>query len=226
MKQKIEYRRVFNVDELRAEKTEGKRSISGYAAVFDSESEPLYGFFREVIRQGAFTKTVSEGDQVLVWSHDMSKPLARKSADTLEIREDARGLWFRASLNTTSWAEDAFKAIESRDVTQMSFGFSVVKDRWTYADGDFDQRELLEVALHEISPVAFPAYTATEVQARSIYEASKGDGADTSELPEAARVKVDDTTPKPDADAHHSEAGQHQARMAMRRRKLQMEALL
>lgn len=209
MKHPIETR-YFTLSELRAE-TEGEtRKISGYASVFNSFSEPIGGMFREIVRPGAFRKTISEGDQVLLWSHDTAKPLARKSAGTLNLSEDERGLKFEAKMNGTSWADDAMKAIESRDVTQMSFGFSVIKDRWTFdQQNELDQRELLEVALFEVSPVAFPAYPATDVQARSIYDAAKAQSVTTPEATGAGTASREiDTTPEPDAQAHHSEAGQ------------------
>ena len=47
----------------------------------------------------------------------------------------------------------------------MSFRFSTRKDNWS-AGGE--QRELLDVQLTEISLVAFPAYPATTVEARSV----------------------------------------------------------
>lgn len=208
MKHPVETR-YFTLSELRAETEGDTRKISGYASVFNSFSEPIGGMFREIVRPGAFRKTIAEGDQVLLWSHDTAKPLARKSAGTLALTEDDRGLKFEAKMNGTSWADDAMKAIESRDVTQMSFGFSVIKDRWTFdAQNELDQRELLEVALYEVSPVAFPAYPATDVQARSIYDAAKAQAVTTSEAAEAGTdSRETDTTPEPDAAAHHSEAG-------------------
>ncbi len=218
----IEYRRYFPITDLRAAVDGDARTISGYAAVFDSFSEPLYGMFREVIRRGAFTKTLKEGAPILAWSHDMSKPLASVRGGNLVIQEDDRGLWFRATLNGTSWAEDAFKSIEARDVSQMSFGFSVVKDRWSQSETDsLDERELLEVALFEISPVAFPAYSATEVQARSIFENAKNaGGVITSQIREADGDKPADTTVEPDADSAPLAAGRH--RIALAKRKIEL----
>lgn len=225
MKHSVEFRRTFPITELRADDTSEGRKISGYASVFDSYSEPISGLFREIVRPGAFRKTLGEGDQILLWSHDTGKPMARKSAGTLNLREDDRGLWFEAQMNGTSWADDAFKAIESRDVTQMSFGFSVIKDRWTFdRESELDQRELLEVALYEVSPVAFPAYPATDVQARSIYESAKAQRGAVTPAATGADSVIGDTTSEPDAQAaHHSEAGRH--RVLLAKRKLELLAL-
>ena len=45
--------------------------LRGYAIVYNSLSEPLYGdLFRERINRGAFTKSLLENDQVCLWGHD------------------------------------------------------------------------------------------------------------------------------------------------------------
>jgi HK97 family phage prohead protease len=140
--------------------------IAGYAAVFDSMSEDLGGF-REVIRRGAFKKTIKEADIRALWNHDPNYVLGRKSAGTLAIREDDHGLAFEVTPPDTQWARDLLTSIERRDVTQMSFAFSAIRDKWAKGDGA-QTRELLEVRLFEVSPVTFPAYPATEANLRSL----------------------------------------------------------
>ncbi|GIW49007.1 MAG: hypothetical protein KatS3mg079_483 [Caloramator sp.] len=51
----------------------------------------------------------------------------------------------------------------------MSFGFTVLEDRWGYQDG-IDVRELVKVKLFDVSPVTFPAYTETDVGVRTILD--------------------------------------------------------
>jgi len=190
------------------------RIISGYAAVFDSESEPIGGRFREVIRSGAFKKTIQESDTRALWNHDSAMPLGRTANDTLELREDDHGLAFKLHLPDTTAGRDAYTSIQRGDVSNMSFGFNVIKEKWSgqaSREGDEENtelRELLEVALHEISPVTFPAYTATEVEARTI-----------ESIIEARQP--DDTTPEP-GPAPHSEAGPHAIRLAHRKRQVQL----
>ena len=60
----------------------------------------------------------------------------------------------------TQAGRDAAYLIKRGDVDAMSFGFSVPKDgdEWS-ADGQ--ERTLKSVRLHEVSIVAFPAYSAT-----------------------------------------------------------------
>lgn len=54
----------------------------------------------------------------------------------------------------------------------MSFGFTVILDRWSYED-NIDIRELLKVKLYDVSPVTFPAYSQTECGIRTIFERHK-----------------------------------------------------
>lgn len=166
---KIE-RRMLDVAELRVDAQDDQRTLRGYAAVFDSMSQPLFGF-REVIRKGAFKKTVRESDIRALWNHDPNYVLGRKSARTLRLEEDDKGLLTRIFPPSTQWANDLMHSIERGDVSQMSFGFQVVKDRWGQAGADgLPVRELLEVRLLDVSPVTFPAYQQTEVHVRALMD--------------------------------------------------------
>lgn len=166
---KIE-RRMLDVAELRVDAQDDQRTLRGYAAVFDSMSQPLFGF-REVIRKGAFKKTVRESDIRALWNHDTNYVLGRKSARTLRLEEDDKGLLTRIFPPSTQWANDLMHSIERGDVSQMSFGFQVVKDRWGQAGADgLPVRELLEVRLLDVGPVTFPAYQQTEVHVRALMD--------------------------------------------------------
>jgi HK97 family phage prohead protease len=140
------------------ETQEGMR-FSGYAAVFNSPSEPLP--FREKIAPGAFRRSLdSRNDIKLLWNHDTSEILASSRAKTLVLRETDRGLYTEALLPNTSRGRDTAELIRRGDVDSMSFGFSVPSggDEWS-ADGT--ERTLKSVRLHEVSIVAFPAYSGT-----------------------------------------------------------------
>ena len=86
-KEEIE-RRCFPVSEFRAiEDDKGLRHIVGYAAVFNSFSEEMYGF-REKIAPGCFTKTIKEDDVRALWNHDSNHVLGRNKSGTLTLSED------------------------------------------------------------------------------------------------------------------------------------------
>lgn len=144
--------------------------IAGYAAVYNSESEVLtYGpyQFREVIRPGAFDSSLNNDIRCL-WNHNDSYVLGRSSAGTLNIRTDAKGLYFEVQPPNTQWANDLCESIRRKDVDQMSFGFSVNEDVWDDLEDGTEMRELIDVDMFEISVVTFPAYQATSAGMRSL----------------------------------------------------------
>ena len=91
------------------------------------------------------------------------------SAETLELVEDDIGLRVRITPPDTSWARDITTSIRRGDISQMSIGFVVEDDEWSSSDG-IDTRELKKVRLFDVSPVTFPAYTATDVGVRAMQE--------------------------------------------------------
>lgn len=163
-------KRVNQLADLRAKSEGDKRSIAGYAATFETLSLPL-GRFVEKIARGAFSKSLGEDDVRALWSHNPDMPLGRTGNSTLRLWEDHRGLAFELELPDTQWGRDAFTSIQRGDVSGMSFGFDVREDAFQRgSEGQPHIRTLLDVRLHEISPVAFPAYTQTNVQVRDLSE--------------------------------------------------------
>lgn len=148
--------RVNAVDFEIREEADGM-TFEGYAAVFDSPSEPLP--FIERIAPGAFrTSLRSRNDVKLLWNHDSGSVLGSTRAKTLTLTEDERGLRVAAKLPNTSLGRDAAELLKRGDVDSMSFGFSVIKDAW---NSEGNERTLKSVRLHEVSIVAFPAYSGT-----------------------------------------------------------------
>jgi HK97 family phage prohead protease len=148
--------RVNAVDFEIREEADGM-TFEGYAAVFDSPSEPLP--FIERIAPGAFRASLrSRNDVKLLWNHDSGSVLGSTRAKTLTLTEDDRGLRVIAKLPNTSLGRDAAELLKRGDVDSMSFGFSVIKDAW---NSEGNERTLKSVRLHEVSIVAFPAYSGT-----------------------------------------------------------------
>ena len=165
----IHEKSFFRGAELALRESAGHERLVGYAVVWNSLSENLFGF-RERVLRGAFTKTLERDDQVALWNHDAGQVLGRKSAGNLELVEDTKGLKIWITPPDTQTGRDAVETVRRGDVTQMSFGFKVVQDHFV-SDELGDIRELLEVDLFEVSLVAFPAYTETEVGVREKLEA-------------------------------------------------------
>ena len=142
--------------------------LVGHAAVFNSLSEDLGGF-REKIAPGAFAATIKTADVRALWNHDPNFVLARTKSGTLRLREDERGLWFEADLLDEPFERSLIKKIERGDITQNSFGFRVMPDgqNWAMEDGALI-RTLTNVDLFDVSPVAYPAYTQTDLGVRNL----------------------------------------------------------
>ena len=169
--EKIE-RRFYDVVELRAKKgDDGKRTLVGHAAVFDRMSVPMWGF-REMVAKGAFAKTIKNDDIRALWNHDGSEVLGRnKNSKSLRLSEDTVGLAIEIDLPNTQRANDAFELISRGDVSQMSFAFKTISDRWHIQD-EQEIRTLVEVRLFDVSPVTFPAYPDTDISVRAHYDAA------------------------------------------------------
>ena len=169
-------RRTITLKELRVidETDNGGNAIEGHASVFDSWSEELGGEspFREKVVKGAFEETIQQDDIRALFNHDPNYVLGRNRSGTLELAEDEKGLRVRIIPPATQWAKDLLVSIKRGDITQMSFGFTVILDRWSYEDY-MDVRELLKVKLYDVSPVTFPAYTQTECGIRSMDDVLK-----------------------------------------------------
>ncbi len=164
---------LVDAPELRAVDGDDGPRLVGRSAPYDEWSENLGGFI-EIIREGAFDKTLNENpDVVALWQHDTTRPLGRTSADTLMLESRSDGLW--ADIIPPSHEAGVVESIRRQDVRQMSFGFSVVKDSWEDRENEPDRRELLEVRLFEVSAVTFPAYPGTSIDARS-FESALRDG--------------------------------------------------
>lgn len=141
--------------------------LTGYAAVFASESRDLGGF-TEVIRPGAFTNSLGSGRNVrALWQHNGDALLGTTSGGTLRLTEDDHGLRFDLELPDTSHGRDLAILVERGDVSGCSFGFRVDEDRWEQR-ADKWLRELIRVDLHEVTLTHDPAYVDTEVALRSL----------------------------------------------------------
>ena len=161
-------RRVGSIAEV---ESEGNK-LHGYAAVFNQPSENLGGF-REYIAPGAFKRTLDSNEDVrALLDHDTRLVLGRRSAGTLRLHEDTRGLAVEIDLPSTSYARDAAELIRRGDVSQMSFGFTLSKgdDEWLPPEGDepLRRRIVRQANLMEVSVVSIPAYPQTEVGLRSL----------------------------------------------------------
>ncbi|WAT06484.1 HK97 family phage prohead protease [Rouxiella badensis] len=157
--------------EVRAEQQENEPTrIIGYGSVFNTRSEPLYGF-REIIKPGAFDDVL--GDDVRgLFNHDPNFILGRSAAKTLTLSIDERGLQYNIVAPDTQTIRDLVIAPMQRgDINQSSFAFRVSADgeRWYQDEEGIVIREISKFSrLFDVSPVTYPAYQEADSGVRSM----------------------------------------------------------
>jgi len=145
-------------------KANGSRTIVGHAAVFNVPStSDLLGWV-ETIAPGAFTRALREKQDVrALINHSPDMLLGRVKTNTLRLAEDERGLRFECDLPDTSYARDLLALIKRGDLSQCSFGFGCVRDRWGTDAGGRQTREILDADIYDVSVVTLPLYADTDV---------------------------------------------------------------
>lgn len=151
------HKAIVEKREFRMESAEYEgQTIRGYAAVYNSDSEWMGGFY-EQIAPGAFD-SVMDNDVRAYFNHDENLLLGRVSSGTLRIGSDSRGLYYEVDLPNTSYANDLVELMKRGDVNQSSFAFLIERDRWEERDGK-TYRIIEKVSrLLDVSPVSQPAY--------------------------------------------------------------------
>jgi HK97 family phage prohead protease len=145
----------------------GQRTLSGYAAVFNSPSVDLGGF-TEILAPGCFSKSLVESPDVLMLrDHDSSILLGHTKSNTLALSEDSIGLRFSCKLPETTQAADLTASVERGDLDGCSFGFMCICDEWVSTGDGKVVRTIIEAELYEVSAVSFPAYPASSVSVRT-----------------------------------------------------------
>lgn len=169
--------------ELRADDTGSERFV-GLASPFGVRAAignpKTWGFFEE-FSYGAYTKTLTEGDQRMLIDHDSYYVVSRVSAGSLGLAQSTRGLGVDSALDVElSYVRDLKANLRNGNITGMSIGFYVVKDNWSMIEveeeGDdgkirvyeAELRVIQEVRLIEVSAVTFPAFIDTEAELNSV----------------------------------------------------------
>ena len=167
----------------------------GYALKWDARSQNLGGF-RERVQQGATAESIGRDDIRALFNHDPNLILGRNRSNTLRLSEDSEGLHYEVDMPDTSYARDLATAMERGDVSQSSFGFKVSTDgdNWTEDDDGFPLRTLQRIALFDVSPVTYPAYTdsTSGVGSRALASLAEKRGISVTRLdsPEAIRAAI------------------------------------
>ena len=198
-----EIKRTLRVESagLHVRETEGdepSRTISGYAILFNTPSEPLWSDedseAREVIAPEAITKELLDGcDIKFTMYHDRQLILGRsnKGSGTLSYFVDERGVGFNLDLPDSPNGDEALSAVRRGDISGCSFAFTT-----RYWDSDFVERTANIVngksfvtytvkavtGVYDFTLAADPAYPETSVEARELVKGLR-------EYPDEAPVK-------------------------------------
>lgn len=166
-------RRGYNF-EIRAEATEnGEKIITGRPIVYGSRTD--IGYFDEIIEPGALNLTDLTDVRFLVNHNTDMIPLARSRRNngnsTMKFSVDSQGLnldFVKLDVENNATSRALYSAVERGDITGMSFMFSVDDEEWENLESDHPTRHIRAISsVVEVSAVTWPAYDATEINARS-----------------------------------------------------------
>jgi hypothetical protein len=166
-------KRMFNTQFRQIEQDGTGRTVSGYAAVFNSPT--TIGWFTEIIEPGAFDDAIAASDARALFNHEDEYLLARQSSGTLKLSIDDRGLKYEFESPETSMGNDILVMINRGDLKESSFAFTVAEQSWEEAadeEGNWSYTRRIKKVdrLYDVSPVTYPAYPDTSVAARSLKE--------------------------------------------------------
>lgn len=174
--------------EIERKKTGDGRTVEAYAAVFNRTaritgrywiSEDFWtddwGTYDELIRQGAFKKTLNESAKraQYLFNHGCDiygSPSDRYSMPPgvpVEMSEDSTGLLTVSRMSKTPLGDELLELIDDGAIRAYSFQGKAIRSTVTRAtrDGDVDLVERHEIALKEYGPCVFPAYDDAEILA-------------------------------------------------------------
>lgn len=145
-------RRTFDASPEIRSNPDGTVGVRGYFAVWDSVAHG------EVIRRGAFDRTIAQRDDIrLLVNHD-GTPLARTKSGTLVLGADDHGAWFDApslDVENNPTARELVSALSRGDIDQCSFAGYFSKRKNDGLD------EVFEVKGLDVSIVTYPWYEET-----------------------------------------------------------------
>lgn len=143
------------------------RLVSGYAIVFNSDSNDLGGFI-ERIDPEALNGVIEKSDVLCLLNHNEDKGvLARsnKGEGSLTLEIDEIGLRYSFEAPNTALGDELLEGLRRGDISTSSFAFTVEKDSWSKNEDGSYLRTINSISeLFDVSPVYRAAYDATSVK--------------------------------------------------------------
>ena len=212
-------RRVFPIEFRQSE--DEKPKLIGHAAVFN-QPEELWDDYIEVIEPGAFTKSISRGDDVrALFNHDCNFVLGRTTNGTLKLSEDDIGLFTEIDPPNTTQARDILELIRRGDISQMSYAFYVTGERNEKVDSK-RIRTITSIDLVDVSPVTYPAFPTTDIGLRSLSNGLEYKSGINSQQADNDRQDQADSNGTNESGETDSDKAKRAGRSASRKRKLDL----
>ena len=125
--------------------------FTGYAALYDIESDAPWLPFKEVVRPSAFENSLrANGYHAFVLNHDDNVLFASTRTQRLRLSSDQRGLLTDAQMPDTSAAHDLKALYDAGEVRGMSFAFKPTRGGIRVTD---TSRELVDVKLGHVTVI-------------------------------------------------------------------------
>lgn len=147
---------------------EEKRTVEGYALLFDTPSDGLS--FTEVIKRGALDGVLEKSDVFALLNHDQRRGVLARSKygkGSLSLSVDDKGLKYRFDAPKTALGDELLENIRRGEIGESSFCFDVEKDTWEKrSDGSWKRTIEKFGNIYDTSPVYNGAYSKTSVYMR------------------------------------------------------------
>jgi len=151
----------------------GAGEFTALVSVFGNEDS-----VGDVVMPGAFTEDLARwkdsGDPIpVIWSHDWGDPFSH-IGHVVEARESAGGLLVTGQLDMDNpKAQQVFRLLKGRRVTQFSFAYDIEDGGWGERDGR-EVYELRKLRIHEVGPTLVGANQETELIAAKAAHVASG----------------------------------------------------
>lgn len=173
-KLELRFGEKMNVENVENEGKEEKQlKIEGYVNITNTPSDVILSEdgepFTEKIEKGAFKKALDQqqNDINLLFEHDKAMILASTKNGSLELAEDEKGLFIKATLLKSKLSEHIYELISKNFLEGMSFGFICKEAEMDTDENGNVQRVVKNLQLIEVSIVQQPAYNDTTLSTRS-----------------------------------------------------------
>lgn len=156
--------------------TSNERKVSGYAVLFNSQSEDI-GFFETIEPSAIDEETIKRSDIFAKFNHDDDKILARSKygEGSLSLTIDDKGLYYQFEAPNNIWGDALLEHLRRNEITSSSFAFTVANggDKWEKRNGIMYRTISKIDNLFDVSPVFQPAYSNTTCTQRNLDNAKK-----------------------------------------------------